>query len=90
MAPSWVRFGSFEIFYSRGDMDMVRKLADYVIDNVYTLDTNHGGADDENKYARLVRAVAKRTAKMVAEWQAIGMVLFTFMHGSDVNIVYNK
>lgn len=77
MAPSWVRFGSFEIFYSRGDMDMVRKLADYVIDNVYTLDTNHGG-DGENKYARLVRAVAKRTAKMVAEWQAIGMLLFHF------------
>lgn len=77
MAPSWVRFGSFEIFYSRGDMDMVKKLADYVIDNVYTLDTNHGG--DENKYARLVRAVAQRTAKMVAEWQAIGMVLFLLL-----------
>lgn len=74
MAPSWIRFGSFEIFYSRGDMDMVQKLADYVIDNVYALDTNHG--DGENKYARLVRVVAQRTAKMVAEWQAIGMSLW--------------
>ncbi|KAI7877956.1 UPF0061-domain-containing protein [Lichtheimia hyalospora FSU 10163] len=73
MAPSWVRFGSFEIFYSRGDMDMVKKLADYVIENVYAFDTNQG---DENKYARLVRTVARRTAKMVAEWQAID-----FNHG---------
>ncbi|KAJ3089741.1 hypothetical protein HK102_005618 [Quaeritorhiza haematococci] len=31
LAPSWVRFGSFELFWYRGDRAMVKKLADHVI-----------------------------------------------------------
>ncbi|CEP17535.1 hypothetical protein [Parasitella parasitica] len=73
MSPSWLRFGNFEIFYSRGDMDNVRRLADYAIDQVVK-DTDSSGPG--NKYARFIRNVTKSTAKMVAEWQAIG-----FNHG---------
>ncbi|KAJ3255071.1 hypothetical protein HK104_007171, partial [Borealophlyctis nickersoniae] len=31
LAPSWVRFGSFELFHYRAEKDKLRELADYVI-----------------------------------------------------------
>lgn len=71
MAPSWLRFGNFEIFYHRDDMDSVRKLADYTIEHVVKEKEGSG-----NKYAQLMRSITKKTAKMIAEWQAIG-----FNHG---------
>ncbi len=71
MAPSHVRFGSFEVFASRGQTDEVKILADYVIDQHYA----HLG-DAENRYARFFREVVARTARLVAQWQAVG-----FAHG---------
>ncbi|CAO3690734.1 unnamed protein product [Rhizopus stolonifer] len=77
MAPSWVRFGNFEIFYSRDDMENVRVLADYVIENVVQKDDDDTiSGEQDNKYARFFRNVTKRTAKTVADWQSIG-----FNHG---------
>jgi uncharacterized protein YdiU (UPF0061 family) len=73
IAPSWLRFGNFEIFYSRDDMDNIQQLADYAIENVMGDEKDIGSG---NKYARFFKSVAKRTATMVAEWQAIG-----FNHG---------
>ncbi|KAI8086076.1 uncharacterized protein BX664DRAFT_281696 [Halteromyces radiatus] len=73
LAPSWIRFGNFELFYSRDDMNGVRQLADYCVDNVLPSEsTTHPG----NKYAQLFINIAKRTATMVAGWQANG-----FNHG---------
>ncbi|KAI9359074.1 hypothetical protein BD770DRAFT_386562 [Pilaira anomala] len=72
MAPSWLRFGNFEIFYHRDDMDSVRTLADYTIEHVVKEKEEGSG----NKYAQLMRSITKKTAKMIAEWQAIG-----FNHG---------
>ncbi|KAJ3206459.1 hypothetical protein HDU82_004508 [Entophlyctis luteolus] len=31
VAPSWVRFGNFELFWYRGENDLLRKFADYVV-----------------------------------------------------------
>ena len=73
MSPSWLRFGNFEIFYSRNDMENVRKLADYAIENVVKEEEESRPSEAEgNKYMRFLRRVAKKTAKMVAEWHAIG------------------
>ncbi|KAI7891003.1 uncharacterized protein EV154DRAFT_509707 [Mucor mucedo] len=72
MSPSWLRFGNFEIFFHRDDMDNVRKIADYTIDNVIKEDLVGAG----NKYTQMLRNITKNTAHMVAEWQAIG-----FNHG---------
>ena len=71
MAPSFVRFGSFEIFHARGQHDLVKTLADYVIDRFYP---ECGGEDD--RYARFFDAVVARTATLMALWQAVG-----FAHG---------
>ncbi|KAI9489360.1 hypothetical protein BDB00DRAFT_981191 [Zychaea mexicana] len=77
MSPSWMRFGSFEIFYSRDDMINLRKLADFAIEHVVKEEEDYKPSSaDGNRYMRFLRRVAKKTAKMVAEWQAIG-----FNHG---------
>jgi uncharacterized protein YdiU (UPF0061 family) len=71
MAPSFVRFGSFEIFHYRKQHDEVRTLADYVLERFYP---ECGTGDD--RYARFFGTVVERTAALMAQWQAIG-----FAHG---------
>ena len=71
LAPSFVRFGSFEYWYHRRDVDAVRTLADFVIGNFYP----ECGAGEE-RYPLFLRAVVCRTANLMAQWQSVG-----FMHG---------
>ncbi|MDQ3323857.1 MAG: YdiU family protein [Acidobacteriota bacterium] len=71
LAPTHVRFGSFELFYYRGQYEQVRQLADYVIREFYPQ-----FADAENKYLEFLREIVRRTAKLVAQWQGVG-----FNHG---------
>jgi uncharacterized protein YdiU (UPF0061 family) len=71
LAPSFVRFGSFEIFAARGEHDAIRILADFVIDRFYP-----ESGTGEDRYARFYEAVLKRTARLMAAWQSVG-----FMHG---------
>ena len=71
LAPTHVRFGSFELFYYRGQYDRVRELADYVIGEFYPQFESA-----ENKYLEFLREVISRTAKLIAAWQSIG-----FAHG---------
>jgi uncharacterized protein YdiU (UPF0061 family) len=67
MAPSHVRFGTFEIFYYRKQHEHLAKLADYVIDQHFP-----ELQDESQKYVRFFAEVVERTAKLVAQWQAIG------------------
>ncbi len=67
MAPSHVRFGTFEIFYYRKQLDELRRLADYVMDRHF----EHLGAVSD-KYARFFAEVVERTARLIAQWQAVG------------------
>ncbi|MBU4610987.1 YdiU family protein [Achromobacter sp. GG226] len=79
VAPSFVRFGSFEHWASRNDVESLRTLADYVIDRFYPAcrEASAGDADVPGApYVRLLRAVLQRTGRLMAQWQAVG-----FMHG---------
>ncbi len=67
MAPSHVRFGTFEIFYYRKQFDLLRILADYVIERHYP----HLREASE-KYLRLFHEIVERTALLIAKWQAVG------------------
>ena len=71
MAPSHVRFGSFEVFYHRKQHEYLALLADHVIDTFFpelrTL---------SDRYHRLLVEVVERTARLIAKWQAVG-----FSHG---------
>jgi uncharacterized protein YdiU (UPF0061 family) len=71
VAPSHVRFGSFEFFHYRGEAERVAQLADFVIEHHFAEFTGH-----EDRHARLLDAVVERTARLVAAWQAQG-----FVHG---------
>lgn len=67
MAPSHVRFGTFEIFYYRKQHDHLKILADYVIDQHFP-----HLRDAEEKYAKFFTEVVERTARLIAQWQAVG------------------
>ncbi len=71
MAPTHVRFGSFEVFAHRGQFDHLQQLADYTID-LYFPKTR----DTKNPYAAFLREVVIRTARLIARWQSVG-----FSHG---------
>jgi len=71
MAPTFVRFGSFEHWYYNRKPEELKQLADYVIDRFYP-----ALREEENPYAALLEEVTRRTARMIAHWQAVG-----FMHG---------
>jgi uncharacterized protein YdiU (UPF0061 family) len=71
LAPSFVRFGSFEYFYWTEQHDALRQLADHVIDRFYP-----DARDTAQPYLALLERVARRTARLVAQWQGVG-----FCHG---------
>ncbi len=71
VAPSHVRFGSFEVFYYREQYDRIGTLADYVIDTHYP---EFAGAPD--RHFKFLETVIARTARLLAQWQAVG-----FAHG---------
>jgi uncharacterized protein YdiU (UPF0061 family) len=75
VAPSFIRFGHFEHFAARQQLAQLKTLADYVIEHHYP-ECMASSALSGNPYANLLQAVAKRTALMIAQWQAVG-----FCHG---------
>ncbi|MDY7578842.1 YdiU family protein [Herbaspirillum sp. RTI4] len=71
LAPSFIRFGSFEHWYYGQRHDQLKLLADTVIAQSFP-----ELAALEQPYAALLSEVTRRTAHMIAHWQAVG-----FMHG---------
>lgn len=69
MAPTWVRFGTFELQFYTKQFALVKELADYVIE--HHLPELQQRADAE-KYADFFKEVVERTARMVAHWQSVG------------------
>ena len=88
LAPSHVRFGTFEYFAARGAVERVRELADYVIERHYgdlSLRCAQGDSfaqgdtsarDDHRRYCAFFGEVCRRTGRLIARWMAAG-----FAHG---------
>uniref|UniRef100_A0A665VC49 Selenoprotein O n=1 Tax=Echeneis naucrates TaxID=173247 RepID=A0A665VC49_ECHNA len=86
LAPSFIRFGSFEIFLgqdefsglkgpSAGQDDIRSQLLDYVIETFYPrIQQAHSNRKARN--TAFYREVMIRTAELVAKWQCVG-----FCHG---------
>jgi uncharacterized protein YdiU (UPF0061 family) len=72
VSPSFIRFGNFEIFASRGENDLLQKFIDYTI----RIDFPHLGEPGVNTYLQWFAEVCRRTAKMVVHWMRVG-----FVHG---------
>jgi uncharacterized protein YdiU (UPF0061 family) len=71
LAPSHVRFGSFEVFFYNNLHEELQQLTDYVIQQHYP-----ELSEENNPYIALLQNVVDRTAKLLAQWQAAG-----FAHG---------
>ncbi len=72
VAPSFIRFGNFEIFAAQQELQLLRQLADFVITSHYP----ELGTPSPEVYAQWFAEVCRRTAVMVSEWMRVG-----FVHG---------
>lgn len=72
VAPSFIRFGNFQIFASRSDTVNLKKLADYTIKHFFP----EIQVDTKQRYVDFFNAVLDRTLEMVVHWQRVG-----FVHG---------
>jgi len=72
VAPSFIRFGNFELFASRGDHETLRRLADFVIATEFP----HIEDPGPQRYVSLLGEIGERTADMIVEWLRVG-----FVHG---------
>ena len=79
LAPSWIRFGNFELFYSRGDITNLKILADYTIKTHFptiSIDSIDQQSKCNDPYLDWLSIVIEKTAFMIAKWQSLG-----FCHG---------
>lgn len=72
LAPSFIRFGSFEILSARKNYPALKKLVDYTIKYFYPEITSEG----KQKYLDFLTEVRNRTIDMIVHWQRVG-----FVHG---------
>jgi uncharacterized protein YdiU (UPF0061 family) len=72
VAPSFLRFGNFELPSSRGDVELLRRWVDFCIGRDYPQLQGQG----EALYGEWFGQVCERTAVMVAHWMRVG-----FVHG---------
>ncbi|NQZ54395.1 MAG: YdiU family protein [Piscirickettsiaceae bacterium] len=72
VAPSFLRFGSYEIFAARGDIDTLRTLVDFTI----TTHFSHLGEPSVEVYLKWFAEICESTADMIVHWMRVG-----FVHG---------
>lgn len=72
VAPSFTRFGNFQIPAARKETELLRQLVDYTIDTDFP-GLSAGGAD---RYGVWFREVCERTADLMVHWMRVG-----FVHG---------
>ena len=72
VAPSFIRFGSFQIHSMSGDFQTLRSLVDYTVKHHFP-DHNTRTDDDIIEW---LKSIADETALMIAHWMRIG-----FVHG---------
>lgn len=80
VAPTFVRFGNFEIFAARNDIENLKRLIDYVIRTDFP-ELLVGGKENEERVNQATvvawfHEVCRRTALMIVEWMRVG-----FVHG---------
>jgi uncharacterized protein YdiU (UPF0061 family) len=82
VAPSFIRFGNFELPTSRDDLGLLNKLINFTIRRDFPeLISDSGDRGEAGQVSEHVRAawfaqVCERTARMVAHWMRVG-----FVHG---------
>ena len=77
VAPSFLRFGNFELPAARNDLSLLNRLVAFTIAHHFPhLLAAGGAAADESVRGRWFAEVCERTARMAAHWMRVG-----FVHG---------
>jgi uncharacterized protein YdiU (UPF0061 family) len=76
VAPSFTRFGNFELFAQRGDRHTLRLLADYTLRHDFPELLAADAAPTPETYLAWFREIVRRTAEMIVHWMRVG-----FVHG---------
>ncbi len=79
VAPTFTRFGNFQLFAARGETELLRRLVDYTINtdfSGYTVPRDADAASARQVYSAWFSEVCTRTAAMIVEWMRVG-----FVHG---------
>lgn len=72
VAPTFIRFGNFELFAARKDIKNLKQLTDYTLKYFYP----ELGKPSKETYIKFFRKVTQCTLKMIVHWQRVG-----FVHG---------
>ena len=72
LSPTFIRFGNFELFAARKDIENLKKLTDYTIKYFYP----DLGQPSKVTYINFFKEVTNRTLEMIIHWQRVG-----FVHG---------
>ena len=73
-APSFLRFGHFELPAAREETDLLRQLADFTIDQYFP--EIAARTEGKEKYLLWFAEVCNRTAVLIVDWMRVG-----FVHG---------
>ncbi|MDA0823606.1 MAG: YdiU family protein [Proteobacteria bacterium] len=72
LAPSFIRFGNFQLFAARGEIEVLRSLVHYTIET----DFPELGPPSKETIVAWFAEVCRRTATMIVHWMRVG-----FVHG---------
>ena len=72
VAPTFIRFGHFQICTARGDIELLRKLANHTINTYFS----HLGKPGHQYYLAWFEEICRKTAELMVEWERVG-----FVHG---------
>lgn len=71
VAESFLRFGHFQYFAHTNQLEELKTLVEFAIENYFTTYKDH-----PNRYTLFFQDIVKKTAKLFARWQSVG-----FCHG---------
>ncbi|MCK5191308.1 MAG: YdiU family protein [Methylococcales bacterium] len=76
VAPSFTRFGSFQIYTARGETDLLRQFVDYTIRTDFPHLLKDSQSLGKECYLLWFEEICRTTAEMIIHWQRVG-----FVHG---------
>lgn len=77
VAPSFIRFGHFELCARKGENVLLKQLMDFSIASDFPhLNDSKAGLGEKNIYLRWFDDICRRTAEMIVHWMRVG-----FVHG---------
>jgi uncharacterized protein YdiU (UPF0061 family) len=81
VSPGFIRFGNFELFSARQDINNLKLIAHFVIENYYS-----HLSESKDPYKGLLSEIIDRTLSLVVEWQRVGFI-HAVMNTDNMSII---